>query len=117
MDSDLLGDEETINETKIRIKHEFEKSAMLAWVTKGKEIENYISAEDLKKVYPDYNFEQIKQYEKFPEYIKGVEPLFPSKKVEFAKKLAPNIEKTNILDLEERIRNIVNEIKKWNKKN
>ena len=116
MDSDLLSDDETINETKTRIKNEFERNSMPVWVTKGKEIENYISCDDLKKIYQDNNLAQIKQYEKFPEYIKDAEPNFSLKKVEFAKTITPLIEKTNVLDLEEKIKEVVNEIKKWNKK-
>ena len=51
MDSDRTSKGEKINKTKQRIKEEFEKQNSIAWITKGKEIENYLSKSTLEKVY------------------------------------------------------------------
>lgn len=42
MDSDRRSAHASINETKTRIKREFEAQGSLAWITKGREVENYI---------------------------------------------------------------------------
>ena len=38
-----------MNETKIRLRKEFEKGPGFAWVTKGREIENYVDPNQLLK--------------------------------------------------------------------
>lgn len=45
IDSDIDNMQDDINETKKRIKGEFEKRGYFCWITKGKEIENYIPSE------------------------------------------------------------------------
>jgi predicted ATP-dependent endonuclease of OLD family len=42
MDSDRSSNRAEINETKKRLQTEFQKGSGIAWVTKGREIENYI---------------------------------------------------------------------------
>jgi len=42
MDSDRSSKDESINQTKQRVQSEFSKGPGLAWVTKGREIENYV---------------------------------------------------------------------------
>jgi predicted ATPase len=48
MDSDKASPHSKINETKTRLKTEFEKGSGVCWVTKGREIENYIKHDDLQ---------------------------------------------------------------------
>ena len=48
IDSDCSDSHEDINETKKRIKEEFNKGPGFAWITKGREIENYIDPEILE---------------------------------------------------------------------
>ncbi len=43
IDSDRTGSDDSINATKTRICEEFDKGASLAWVTEGREIENYVN--------------------------------------------------------------------------
>jgi energy-coupling factor transporter ATP-binding protein EcfA2 len=42
MDSDKKTPHSPVNETKRRIKREFEEGGSIAWITKGREVENYI---------------------------------------------------------------------------
>lgn len=114
MDSDIDDEDEPIRATKLRVKEEFEKKKMYVWVTSGREIENYISANDLGKKYPQKQFKQIGRFEKFSDYIKETEENFESKKVEFAKSVDMDNESLNILDLKVRISQIVKFINKWN---
>lgn len=115
IDSDKRSRTEQINATKKRILKEFEEKKLFCWITQGKEIENYIQAEDINTIYgcdkPDIN-----SYELFPEYINDVEPSFTNKKVEFAKKITSvmNLESLNVYNLDGMITKLVNNIKKWN---
>jgi predicted ATPase len=47
IDSDRSADEDDLNETKQRLGVEFDKGPGHAWITAGREIENYIPKEDL----------------------------------------------------------------------
>jgi hypothetical protein len=48
MDSDKANSHARINETKTRIINEFEAGGCKAWLTKGREIENYLPFESLQ---------------------------------------------------------------------
>lgn len=90
---------------------------MFCWITKGKEIENYIPWEAINKKYPRID-KQCGEYELFPEYIKTVYPGFVQSKVKFAKEICPYITKENsseLLDLQKNIKLLIEQIKKWNK--
>lgn len=49
MDSDKAKQQAKVNETKLRLQSEFATGGGIAWITKGREIENYISHERLQK--------------------------------------------------------------------
>ena len=49
MDSDKKGPHSRLNETKKRLRAEFNQGPGFAWVTKGREIENYIDHEQLRE--------------------------------------------------------------------
>ena len=57
MDSDEAAPHPRVNATRLRLKHEFELHGSVAWITKGREIENYIDRTRLqravKRVYGD----------------------------------------------------------------
>jgi len=63
MDSDKKSGTEEINSSKKRIKLEFEEGPGHAWVTKGREIENYLPEkpfiEAVKKVHPKSNIQSL----------------------------------------------------------
>lgn len=116
IDSDKTKEEDTINNTKERIKNEFKSKELFCWITKGKEIENYLSVNAIKLALNIENLSQCEQYELFPKYIDKVYNNFSSKKVDFANKVKDSIKKENaeILDLKEKIENLYKQIQKWN---
>ncbi|GGD96620.1 hypothetical protein GCM10008012_45410 [Rhizobium anhuiense] len=48
MDSDKTSARDTINDTKQRLQGEFQKGSGLCWLTKGREIENYVDYNKLQ---------------------------------------------------------------------
>lgn len=117
IDSDKRSNSAKINDTKKRVKDEFSKKESFCWITKGKEIENYVSKEAIEKSFSKKIKKSCGQYELFPEYIKELYGTFASNKVEFASKVIPNIAYENskdILDLFKQIQLLYKEIIKWN---
>ena len=57
IDSDRLAHDKPINETKLRVSSEFDSGPGFAWITQGREIENYVDPhtleEAVKKTHPD----------------------------------------------------------------
>ncbi len=117
MDSDKRNRQSKLNDTKKRVIEEFDKLGMFCWVTKGKEIENYISCAALSKALGKTLKKQCGQYELFPDYIKIYYKSFSNQKVAFSKKVSPYIDGDNaeILDIKKQIIALYNEMKKWNK--
>ena len=116
MDSDKRARSTPVNDTKKRVKADFENKGFFCWITKGKEIENYVSAEAVNAVYGS-QLDQIGQYELFPTYIEKYDDKFTSHKIESARKLCEHITAENsedILDLKPQIERLHEEIKKWN---
>lgn len=115
IDSDKRNRQATINETKKRVQGEFETNKLFCWVTKGKEIENYITSRTINAHY-DSALAQVKQYELFPNYISSLNDNFSLQKVKFAQDLADDIkaEDLAILDLKEKVTKLATVIKKWN---
>ena len=113
IDSDRRNQTARINETKKRIKAEFENNNLFCWITKGKEIENYLSKESIEQAYEKKLKKQCDRFELFPEYISPICKKF--NKVEFAHKVAPYITEENsktILDLEKQVISLNQTIKK-----
>ena len=105
IDSDRKAPGARINETKRRIRDEFINNGLFCWITKGKEIENYLSAEAINSVH-ESKLKQIDQYALFPEYISSLDKNFSSHKVDSARKYAEYITRANsenILDLKEQV--------------
>jgi hypothetical protein len=48
MDSDKTDEQDQINDTKKRIREELSRDGGLAWVTMGREVENYVNFEKLQ---------------------------------------------------------------------
>lgn len=119
IDSDKRSKQGHINDTKKRIQKEFEEKGMLCWITKGKEIENYLPYGAINSAYSSKLKTNCKQYELFPDYIESVCQNFSGKKVEFAKKVSPYIldnDVSNVLGVKEMIIELSEKIKKWNPK-
>lgn len=120
MDSDKKNGKDSINTTKKRIKEEFENNGSITWVTKGKEIENYLSKRVINKEYGINK--QIKQYQDIKNFLNTAQKgkkygdNYVSNKYKKSVVLVNHmkLEDLQILDLENRIDEIVQEIKKWN---
>ena len=116
MDHDGASADEGINNTKKRVKDEFESKGMYVWVTEGKEIENYLKASDINASFnEDSQLGQVGPFQPFKDYISSLEPSFPNQKVAFSQKMVFNEESLEILDLKKRIDDIAGIIKKWNR--
>lgn len=115
IDSDKRNRAMPINETKKRIVKEFEEKHLFSWVTKGKEIENYVSLAAIKTAFEQELQQQCGQYELFPDYIEDIYKNFKSRKVEFASKVKDSIDSTNVLDLDLQIKKLYETVKSWNK--
>ena len=122
IDSDKTEKSSKINNTKIRIKSEAEKNSILCWITKGREIENYIPSNlILKKENVEMENNEFGQYENLEDYLdklqegKGV--TFTRNKINYAKKICDISTKDNLkdsFDLDEMITKVIKSIEKWN---
>lgn len=117
MDSDKRYKAASINSTKKRIIKEFEALNMFSWVTKGKEIENYLSKDALERMNDVKIEEECGQFELYPEYVEAYYKNFSQKKVPFANKIKRFItyeNSANVLDLKKQVVNLYDQISKWN---
>ncbi len=117
IDSDKCSINDCINDTKNRIREEFNKYQAFCWITQGREIENYIPYTAIEQTYDKQLDRQCQQYESFPEYIKTVRSNFCNEKVMFAQKVCKFISlqnSSNILDLKVQMKKLIETIKKWN---
>lgn len=53
IDSDRTKSDAELNETKTRITEECKEAGVLCWITAGREIENYLTAESVAAVYDE----------------------------------------------------------------
>ena len=115
MDHDEESEKDEIRPTKKRVEKEFESRNMYVWITKGKEIENYLKKEDIYRAFPEYKqLEQVGEYETFKDYIAPIESNFSNQKVPFSHKISFDDQSLKIMDLENRIDEIAIRIKEWN---
>lgn len=120
IDSDKTDSNKRINQTKRRIKKEFNENQAIVWITQGKEIENYLSRNIINKIY-NVN-KQIGQYEKIDDFLnensrkKDIGTYYVAHKASESISIAKEMtrEDINILDLETQISTIVKQIKIWN---
>lgn len=120
IDSDKDKEDCEINETKKRVVDEFEKSGKIAWVTKGREIENYIDPDiyekSILKIHPSAEKLVSKTiYSNLPKYIqKKTHDVSYASKIKAAKEVSQYESDFSILDLKEKIESIYTFIKKSN---
>lgn len=115
IDSDKTSQSKPINDTKKRIQAEFDRLNLFCWITKGKEIENYVPCQAINDRY-GCELAQCGKYELFPDYIKTIRPSFISEKVRFASKLIDRINtdnSDNILDLKQQIQILIKTVRGW----
>jgi predicted ATP-dependent endonuclease of OLD family len=126
IDSDKINPEDPINETKKRIENETEEGN--CWITKGREIENYLTENTMNKwlkgKYSDIPESEIKfkgnKNKKLEEIIansnKKIKIKYKVNKVKDAKEIIEYIDdkELNILDLKERFNFLIKNIEEWN---
>lgn len=126
MDSDRKKRGAHINETKRRIREECETSGGIAWITHGREIENYLSPKAVidaceKLIGKRISF-SLDEYEKFDEalekalYLVGEKKLkYSTDKANYARHFASSFEITDMsLDLKKQVEALVEKIEIWN---
>ena len=122
IDSDKRAQQSRINDTKKRIVDEIESSGGISWVTKGREIENYLSSTDVNLLLGTDGAEQIDQYAAFPDYLnsitEGEGDRFLKQKPMFAERIVPHMTaeiSLDILDLRSQLTAICEKLTQWNK--
>lgn len=121
IDSDKRNQQSKLNDSKKRIIEEVEANGGTAWVTKGREIENYIPVSAVSNWLSRQSIEQVGQYENFFEYLDrintGEGQRYSSRKPLLAEQLSPHMTKESleaVLDLAEKLTQLCSVIKKWN---
>ena len=131
MDSDRGKKGARIDKTKLRIKKECEESESLAWVTDGREIENYLEKQLLDRILNDIKHNQLKGKEiaiDFDEYSRledsiskalrkaGVQTFtYTNDKVGYARKFAEKILFEDMgHELKKQMNQVINKIQEWN---
>ena len=122
IDSDKHCQQSRINDTKRRIQEEAKQIGMVCWITKGREIENYLSSDliinKLELRNENYDFGQYQNVEEFLDtFDKGLGNKFLRDKVSYAKRFITDVQLNdynNNLDLDERMKEVVKTIEHWN---
>ncbi len=119
MDSDKDSVEKELNSTKKRILAEIENAHGMAWVTEGREIENYIPVNALRELYGNQGLMGAKPFTKLPDYLKQatLETTKDFVKVAFAERILPFLKKDDlakVLDLNEKMTTVCSRIGEWN---
>lgn len=121
IDSDKEGPRKQINATKKRIISEVEASGGVAWVTKGREIENYISAKCVARTFEVESTPQVEPYQDFCHYLEklqaGFGKRYDSRKAAWAPRFADNMigdDVRSVLDLDEQLSKLCRQIRLWN---
>lgn len=120
MDSDKSSESARISATKKRIKEEFLLMNGFAWITKGREIENYIPPNCIKTIFG--TAQNLGQFEDIKEFLASNVSLkasrnFERNKTALAEQVAAILDKTHqkqVLDVDQQMRRLVNFIQKWN---
>lgn len=122
IDSDRRKQNDRLNETKRRVIQEIEKAAGFAWVTKGKEIENYLDDETRDVVaietYKDavgaaFKDDQFVNALAYRKKLGGV--VEKVDKLKFAKAATSRTSNWKLLDLEKKVNELVLFIRRANK--
>ncbi|PQO37585.1 ATP-binding protein [Bremerella cremea] len=120
MDSDKKTKNAQIGRTKLRIQQEVEEQKGIAWITEGREVENYVSPSvmqgvlELDELPKITRFQEV--YDRLDRIKKGTGTRERRRKPEFAKRIAESLDMNNwkVLDLETRVRELCQKIRAWN---
>jgi len=121
IDSDIASEDEEPGSTKLRIKEEFEKTSGFAWITKGREIENYLEAEKLETVMKDVHPKIYGEHLGLGDFDNRLKFKYPDEgkngtcdKVKVAQKMCEETLSLDVLDLKQRTNALVKFIAKAN---
>ena len=121
IDSDKRKARSRVADTKKRIVTEIENIGGYSWITKGREIENYVPADSIARWLDSETPDQVDPYSDFFDYLdevkSGLGSRYSRKKAVLAEELAPLLAKKeleSILDMSERMKAVCSEIRKWN---
>ena len=121
IDSDKRNQQIRLNATKQRIEDEFEKLGAFCWVTKGREIENYIPSAAVDALWKLSSSNQVDKYDVFFDYLEtlvlGEGEKHRAKKSLLAEIIVPHMAKENmvkILDIDSCMERVCDSIRKWN---
>ncbi len=121
IDSDRKRKGEAMNSTKCRVRDEFDKGPGFAWVTAGREIENYIPPELIEVAVKNVHRGAVKlasteQYEHRYHFVKNNDEVQRKNidKVKIARQVAELDAALDVLDLTEKIRSVANFIRRCN---
>lgn len=121
IDSDKRSSHTRINPTKKRIRSEFEELGAMCWITKGKEIENYIPSQIVDQFWEFTGSPQVEQYSSFFDYLDRLKAKaggqYLSRKSLLAEKLVQHMSieiMRPILDLDEKMNEVCERIQGWN---
>jgi putative ATP-dependent endonuclease of OLD family len=121
IDSDKKAPEAELNATKKRIVSEIEGVGGFAWVTAGREVENYVPCSSIETNAELFK-PQVGQFESIAEYLATIPGSdfvknFDKKKVPFAEDVVSRVTKENllaVLDLADRLQALIIFIKRCN---
>lgn len=121
LDSDRDKKGGRLGSTKNRIIAEIKDMKGISWTTAGKEVENYIPAEALRKHYSNPSLSSVGKFQSFPEYLESVSPgegkRFSKNKVLYAEEISSHFTKENLestLDLKKQLNDVCKRIASWN---
>lgn len=115
LDSDRTNEADDLNDTKTRVVSEFTNEAGFAWVTQGREIENYINTKllenSLQETHPQFHslgktgiYDHVYQFKKKDGGIAEVKEV---DKIKLAHSVAKSPPKLGVLDLDVMVAKVV----------
>lgn len=122
IDRDGINSSTKINETKTRIQNETSEGN--CWITKGREIENYLAEETVLKYLATYASDLKFKYDKNKKLgdnilnsNKKLKLNYDSNKTKFSKEIVGYISEDDmyVLDLKTRMKHVISQIGIWNK--
>jgi len=120
IDSDKKAKDDEINDTKKRVQSEFEKVSDFAWVTQGKEIENYLKSDLIKETLTDLYGEDIEiiEYSEYESCIKfrkkGEDQYKVADKIRLASRIVDKKADFTVLDLKDKMLALIQYIRESN---
>jgi len=115
MDSDRRSESDLLKERVERIRREVTQAHGEAWITAGREVENYIPIETLRLVLKNPNLAQPEKLADIFEYVNR--PSWKGNKVALAHKIVPMLRKAELektLDLAPMLDLVCGRIREWN---